>query len=306
MNLRMSRTLSEIYTEAKECRNKYLELTEFENSSKMSILDAFTWVTSACIWSFENILDVFKIDLAKDLQNRINGTPAYFANALLKYQSGDQPVMNNEGTIFAYPNINPSKRIITKVAYYEEDEPGFHDKIIRFKIATGAPGAYSRIDENELVAIRAYLNDLLFAGQHAKVVSRIGDILVPRLIVYYDGAITEDELYQSVENAINNYIANIDFNGVVYAQKIIDSIQAVEHVTDVEVSSEDTDNQGIFMASYDDDNNFIKDDNGNALTKINRYFIPNSGYIKQSSGVGVEADIPLWKDTIIFKLEDNL
>lgn len=302
----MSRTLSEIYAEAKECRNKYLELTEFENSSKMSILDAFTWVTSACIWSFENILDVFKIDLAKDLQNRINGTPAYFANALLKYQSGDQPVMNNEGTIFAYPNINPSKRIITKVAYYEEDEPGFHDKIIRFKIATGSPGAYSRIDENELVAIRAYLNNLLFAGQHAKVVSRIGDILVPRLIVYYDGAITEDELYQAVEIAINNYIANIDFNGVVYAQKIIDSIQAVEHVTDVEVSSEDTDNQGIFMASYDDDNNLIKDDNGNALTKINRYFIPNSGYIKQSSGVGVEADIPLWKDTIIFKLEDNL
>lgn len=61
----MARTLTEIYTVAKQCRDKYLELTEFQNDSKMSILDAFTWVTSSCIWAFENILDVFKVDLAK-------------------------------------------------------------------------------------------------------------------------------------------------------------------------------------------------------------------------------------------------
>lgn len=302
----MARTLSEIYAEAKECRNSYLELTEFENSSKMSIIDAFTWVTSACIWSFENILDVFKIDLAKDLQNRINGTPAYFANALLKYQSGDDLIMNEDGTAFSYPNIDANKRIITKVAYYEEDEPGFHDKITRFKIATGEPGAYARIDDNELISIRAYLNKILFAGQRFKVVSRMGDILVPRIVVYYDGAVTEDDLYKSVEEAISNYIASIDFNGVVYVQKIIDSIQSVNHVTDVEISSDDNDNQGIFVASYDDDNNLIKDDNGNPLVKVGRYFIPNSGYIKQSTGTGAEADILQWKDTIIFKLEDNV
>lgn len=302
----MTRTLSEIYADAKDCRNNYLELTEFENSSKMSILDAFTWVVAACIWTFENILEVFKVDLAKDLQNRINGTPAYFANALLKYQSGDDLVMNEEGTQFSYPNVDVSKRVITKVAYYEEDEVGFHDKIVRFKIATGKPGAYDRIDDNELVAIRAYLNQILFAGQHAKVVSRIGDVLVPRVVVYYDGAVTEDDLYMQIEEALNKYISNIEFNGLVYAQKVIDSIQQVEHVTDVEVSSEDTDHQGIFVACYDDDNNLIKDENGNTLVKIGRYYVPNSGYIKQSSCAGVEKDIPKWRDTIILKLEDNV
>lgn len=302
----MARTLSEIYAEAKDNRNQYLELTEFENSSKMSILDAFTWVTSACIWTFENILEVFKIDLAKDLQNRINGTPAYFANALLKYQSGDELVINEDGTAFSYPNIDPSKRIVTKVAYFEEEEAGFHDKLVRFKIATGKPGAYARIEESELIAIRAYLNQILFAGQHAKVVSRIGDVLIPRVVVYYDGAVTEDELYQAIENALNKYIANIEFNGLVYAQKVIDSIQSVEHVTDVSVSSDDTDHQGIFVAKYDDDNHLIKDEKGNIQTKIGRYYVPNSGYIKQSSCAGEEVDIPLWRDTIILKLEDNV
>lgn len=303
----MARTLSEIYAVAKECRNQYLELTEFENKSKMSVIDAFTWVTSACIWTFENVMDVFKIDLAKDLQNRINGTPAYFANALLKYQSGDDLVMNDEGTTFSYPQVDPTKRIITKVAYYEEDEPGFHDKIVRFKIATGQPGAYSRISDNELVTIRAYLNQILFAGQHARVVSRIGDVLVPRLTVYYDGAVTEDDLYASIEASLNSYIANIDFNGVVYAQKVVDAIQSVEHVTDVKISEKESDHQGIFIASYNDDNNLIyPEGNTDPLVKIDRYFVPNSGYIKQSSVTGVEKDIKPWKETIILKLEDNV
>lgn len=301
----MARTLSEIYAEAKAHRNQYLQLTEFENSSKMSILDAFTWVTSACIWTFENVMDVFKVDLAKDLQNRINGTPQYFANALLKYQSGDDLIMNEEGTAFSYASIDPSKRVVTKVAYYEEDEAGFHDKIVRFKIATGKPGAYDRIEETELIAIRAYLNQILFAGQHARVVSRIGDVLVPRVTVYYDGAVSEDDLYKEVEKALNNYIANIEFNGLVYAQKVIDSIQQVAHVTDVEVTSADTDHKGIFVARYDDDNKLIKDEKGNVLTQIGRYYVPNSGYIKQSSGAGEEKDIPQWRDTIIFKLEDH-
>lgn len=302
----MTRTLSEIYADAKECRNNYLELTEFENDSKMSILDAFTWVVAACIWTFENILEVFKVDIAKDLQYRINGTPSYFANALLKYQSGDDLVMNDEGTQFSYPSVDSSKQIITKVAYYEEEESGFHDKIIRFKIATGNPGEYSRIDENELVSIRAYLNQILFAGQRAKVVSRIGDVLVPRVVVYYDGAVTEDELYNQIESALNNYIHGIDFNGLIYAQKIIDSIQSVEHVTDVEMSSDNNDHEGIFFAHYDDDNNLIQDSDGNTLVKMGRYYVPGSGYIKQSSGTGVEKDIPKWRETIILKLEDNV
>ena len=56
----MARSLTEIYNEAKETRDKYLESTEVTNDSKMSILNAITWTTSACIWVFENIMDTFK------------------------------------------------------------------------------------------------------------------------------------------------------------------------------------------------------------------------------------------------------
>lgn len=305
----MARTLTEIYAVAKSCRDQYLQLTEFQNSSKMSILDAFTWVTSACIWTFENVLDVFKVDLARDLQNRINGTSAYYANAMLKYQHGDELVMNEEGTQFSYPTVDPTKRIITKVAYSENEEIGFHDKELLLKVAKGEPGHYEHLTEDELLSARAYLRQIAFAGTHFVMVSRKGDVLIPRVTVYYDGAVPVEDVYTNIENALNNFIANIDFNGVIYAQKVIDAIQTAEHVVDVYVDNNATDKQGIFVAQYDDGNNLIPKqvvEDGTVISyeeRVTRYFVPNSGYVKESTGQDEEASLPTWRSAIVLKVE---
>ena len=302
----MARTLSEIYKEAVDKRNEYLQLTEFKNDSKMSILDAFTWVVSACIWSFENIMEVFQTDIAVDIQNRINGTPAYYASALLKYQSGDELQVSDDGTTFNYPTVDESKRIITKVSYSEVQEQGFYDKNLIFKLATGDPGSYKRIETDELIAIRAYLKQIAFAGTHLEAVSRKGDILIPRVTVYYDGAVTEDDLYQNIEKALNDIISQVDFNGSVYAQKIIDAIQSAEHVVDVYINPESA-SQGIFVVMYDDDDYLIPvDPNAEKLTyeqRVTRSFVPNSGYVKQSTETGEEAGFQGWRSAMTFVVE---
>lgn len=303
----MARTLTEIYNVAKECRSDYLQLTEFENSSKMSILDAFTWTTAACIWAFENVMDVFKVDLARDLQNRINGTPGYYANALLKFQYGDELQMNEEGTQFSYASVNENKRIITKVAYSENKEEGFFDKELQLKVATGEPGHYERLTDEQLIAARAYMNQIAFAGTHFNMVSRKGDVLIPRVTVYYDGGVTPDEVYANIEKSLNDFIANLPFDGVIYVQKIIDAIQQSEHVTDVYIDSAGTDKQGIFIAQYDDDNNLIEQSNGSVEMKIDRLFVPNSGYIKESTeepGSPEEA-LPCWRKAIVLVIEEQ-
>ncbi len=302
----MARTLSEIYKEAVDKRNEYLQLTEFKNDSKMSILDAFTWVVSACIWSFENIMEVFQTDIAVDIQNRINGTPAYYASALLKYQSGDELQVSDDGTTFNYPTVDESKRIITKVSYSEVQEQGFYDKKLIFKLATGDPGSYKRIETDELIAIRAYLKQIAFAGTHLEAVSRKGDILIPRVTVYYDGAVTEDDLYQNIEKSLNDFISQVDFNGAVYAQKIIDAIQSAEHVVDVYINPESA-SQGIFVVMYDDDDHLIPvDPAADTLTyeqRVTRSFVPNSGYVKQSTETGEEAGFQGWRSAMTFVVE---
>lgn len=293
----MSRTLTEIYNEAVETRNKYLELTELTNDSKMSIINAFTWVTAAAIYSFETLLDVFTTDIAKTFTQRINGTSAYYANAMLKWQYGDDLIINDEGTAFHYTTEDTTKRLITHVSYQEYYNEEFKDNILILKVASGEGRSLSQLSDEELIAARAYLNQIKFAGVKCNVVSRRGDVLVPRLTVYYDGAITKEELYDNIDTALIDFIVNMKFDSLVYSQKIIDAIQKVEHVTDVHIDHEASVEQGIFIAQYNDNNEL------GPLTKIERKCYLASGYAKQSTQQDAESELPTFREAIVIKLE---
>lgn len=293
----MSRTLTEIYNEAVETRNKYLELTELTNDSKMSIINAFTWVTAAAIYSFETLLDVFTTDIAKTFTQRINGTSAYYANAMLKWQYGDDLIINDEGTAFHYATEDTTKRLITHVSYQEYYNEEFKDNILILKVASGEGRSLSQLSDEELIAARAYLNQIKFAGVKCYVVSRRGDVLVPRLTVYYDGAITKEELYDNIDTALIDFIVNMKFDSLVYSQKIIDAIQKVEHVTDVHIDHEASVEQGIFIAQYNDNNEL------GPLTKIERKCYLASGYAKQSTQQDAESELPTFREAIVIKLE---
>jgi hypothetical protein len=293
----MSRTLTEIYNEAVETRNKYLELTELTNDSKMSIINAFTWVTAAAIYSFETLLDVFTTDIAKTFTQRINGTSAYYANAMLKWQYGDDLIINDEGTAFHYATEDTTKRLITHVSYQEYYNEEFKDNILILKVVSGEGRSLSQLSDEELIAARAYLNQIKFAGVKCNVVSRRGDVLVPRLTVYYDGAITKEELYDNIDTALIDFIVNMKFDSLVYSQKIIDAIQKVEHVTDVHIDHEASVEQGIFIAQYNDNNEL------GPLTKIERKCYLASGYAKQSTQQDAESELPTFREAIVIKLE---
>lgn len=293
----MSRTLTEIYNEAVETRNKYLELTELTNDSKMSIINAFTWVTAAAIYSFETLLDVFTTDIAKTFTQRINGTSAYYANAMLKWQYGDDLIINDEGTAFHYATEDTTKRLITHVSYQEYYNEEFKDNILILKVASGEGRSLSQLSDEELIAARAYLNQIKFAGVKCNVVSRRGDVLVPRLTVYYDGAITKEELYDNIDTTLIDFIVNMKFDSLVYSQKIIDAIQKVEHVTDVHIDHEASVEQGIFIAQYNDNNEL------GPLTKIERKCYLASGYAKQSTQQDAESELPTFREAIVIKLE---
>lgn len=295
----MSRSLTDIYNEAVEARNKYLELTELTNDSKMSIINAFTWVVAASIFSFEKLMDVFMLDIATVFNGRINGTSAYYANALLKWQFGDDLTVNEEGTAFHYPTIDETKRIITHVSYQEYYSSEFKDNILILKVATGTGSELTRLTDEELIAARSYLNQIKFAGVKCNVVSRKGDILVPRVTVYYDGGVSKEELYEKIDEALTMFIANMKFDSLIYSQKVIDAIQSVEHVSDVYIDPAASVEQGIFIAQYNDN------DELGELQKIVRKCYMSSGYAKQSTKTGAESELPTFREAIVLKLESE-
>lgn len=288
----MSRTIKDIYNEAVKERNKRLELAEFSNDSKLSIMNGITWAFAAVIYSFETLLDVFTLDISTAINSRVNGTPLFYVNALLQYQKGDELTVREDGLAFGYSEIDETKRIISQVSYSESSSDVNLDNKLILKVAQGEKGHLSPVAGDDLVLITSYLNKIKFAGTRIEVTSSEGDVLIPKLSVYYDGAIRETEIYDLIEEKLNDYMMTIDFDSSIYVSKIIEAIKNAEHVTDVYIDETANPEQGVFIASYDTDGKLM------SPKKIGRMTHTNSGYLKASSKEGQEKDIPGFREAI--------
>jgi hypothetical protein len=295
----MSRTIKDIYNAAVTERNKRLELSEFKSDSKMSVMNGILWVVAAVIYSFETLLDVFAVDITEAINGRINGTPNYYANALLQYQQGDELIVREDGLAFGYAAVDETKRIITQVSYVESTDDQNIDSKLILKVATGTKGNLEAIPAEELVPINAYIGKLKFAGTRVEVISTKGDVLIPRLTVFYDGAIPESEMYDAIEAQLKEYVMNIEFDAAVYVSRLTDAIRKAEHVTDVFIDESATPEQGVFIACHDTDGNI------QPMQRVLRMTYTASGYLKESSGKDEEADLPSFREAIILKVENH-
>lgn len=295
----MSRTIKQIYDEAVLERNKRLELSEFSSDSKLSILNGITWSFAAVVFSFEVLLDLFAVDISRVINNRINGTPTYYINALKQYQRGDELMVREDGLAFGYAETDPTKQIITQASYTESHSDVNMDNKLILKVATGNKGSLHAIDAEELILIQAYINKIKFAGTRAEVTSQEGDVLIPRVSVYYDGAVLEPEVYDLIEEQLNVYMQDISFDSAIYVSDIIAAIRKAEHVTDVYIDTAAIPGQGIFIAPYDSDGHI------GLATKIGRMTHTCSGYLKQSGGTGQESGVPNFRQAIKLILDRN-
>lgn len=295
----MARTIKDIYHEAVAERDRRLELTEFASDSKLSVMNGILWVVAAVIYSFETLLDVFAVDISEAINGRVNGTPDYYANALLQYQQGDELLVREDGLAFGYAAIDESKRIITQVSYAESTDDRNLDSRLILKVATGAKGSLSALTPEQLVPVKAYIGRLKFAGTRIEVISTKGDVLIPRLTVFHDGAVPEAEIYDAIEGKIREYITGVDFDAAVYVSRLTDAVRRAGHVTDVYIDETAVPPQGVFIVPHNADGGL------EAPVRVGRMAHTVSGYLKESSGKDEEAGLPTFREAITLKIESR-
>ena len=274
----MARSINEIYKEIVAEKDKRLELSEYKSDSKVSVINGIAWFVSAAIYSFETIMDTFIIDINDIIKDRINGTPSYYVNAALKYQHGDKLKIKDDGLGFGYEKTDETKRIILKVA-------------------TGTNGKLSPLTEDQLTQVTAYINQIKFAGTYIEVVSRKGDIIIPRLTVFYDGSVMEEAMRSALDDALNKFIMETKFNSAIYVSSIVSCLMAVEHVTDVYMDVNAVPQQGVYIVSYESDGTQSEE------KRVGRMTYASSGFLRESSKEGEEKDIPNFRESIVLKVD---
>ena len=237
-------------------------------------------------------------DMIKAQNDKVQNLLSNVKDALLGF-STDELTVREDGLAFGYAQVDETKRIITQVSYVESTDDSNLDSKLVLKIATGTKGHLEAIPAEELVPINVYIGKLKFAGTRIEVVSCKGDVLVPRLTVFYDGAVPEAEMYDSIETRIRDYIMGIDFDAAVYVSRLTDAIRRAKHVTDVHIDGHAVPEQGVFIASHDTDGHI------QPPQRIARMAYTASGYLKESSGKDEEDGLPNFREAIILKIENH-
>lgn len=242
----MSRSISQIYSEAVAMRNDYLQISQLDSGrseSKLSVINIMTYIMAALIYSYEVLLDTFQVQIAQLIAGRVNGTAAYYAKMAEYFQyNPDTAAMDemefDESTYQAkFKTLDKTHRIIAKAAYESYTETGIIIKVCKDNEDTTSyegGGIYTALSDDELTAFKNYMDEIKFIGAKVYCRSIPGDILsVNATITYDDTYITEDQAFENVKETLINYAQNLDFNGYVYYQSVIDAIQEAEHIVNV-------------------------------------------------------------------------
>lgn len=256
------RSVSQIYSEAVTIRNNYLQLTELNtgrSNSKLSIINLLTYVVAVCIHTYEAVLDLFQVRVAEVLQGRINGTPDWYVKTAQKFQynpvteTGDELVFNEDTLKIEYAKPDTSHRIIEKAAWQTDaNENSLILKVCKAndnsnEVNNGIP--YTQLSEYELTAFRMFIQQIKFVGADIYCESSPGDIITivadkHNPIFYNDSYVTAAQALSGLQQAMIDFANEMEFNGMLYYQSILDVIRKSEHVTDIGNSVK------VYVSSY--------------------------------------------------------
>ena len=233
------RTTQEIYNSLIQIKNADSNLDDLNSTSATALWSLYLFIVAAGISFFEQVLALF----VADLEYQKDTTPIYTAQwwrdrMINFYQfSATDPnigqVKVNDNFEIYYETVDEAARIIEYCAVTQESQ----SRQVTIKVAkdngSGQPEVLS-IDEQ--ASATSFVGSVQGAGLLISTVSFPGDQLFVDIDIYYDGQFAETTTQDNVNNAIIDYLNNIEFDGGVRELSLVDSIQNVPGVSDIVIN----------------------------------------------------------------------
>jgi len=232
----MARSIALIQAQIIAEKTTQTALAGLTSTSQTAIWRLLIFIQAVAINIFEQAQDLFKVEIETLIDSAPAGTDAWIRKKMFEFQySATTPqvvVLNNYAP--TYDPIDENLRIITRCSVKTAA-----NKTVNVKIAVSDPPAAA--SGPQLTAAQGYLNNsgsssalghgIGFAGVQYNVVSYSPDLVYIGGNIKYDGQYSAT-IQTAVIAAINDYFANIEFDGEFVINKMIDYIQAVPGVID--------------------------------------------------------------------------
>lgn len=153
--------------------------------------------------------------------------PAWLADKVKQWQFGSALQVVN-GAI-GYATINTALQIAKAVAVTE-----LNGRTV-VKVAKVSSGVYQPLNSTEKASLSAYLRKVLDCGVSFFIVTEQADLMRLQAAIYYDGVLDVAIVKANVEAVINNFIAQLLFDGVYSIQSMVDALQKIPGVKDIHI-----------------------------------------------------------------------
>jgi hypothetical protein len=200
------------------------EQVSITSTSKVSIWRTWVWIIAYAIFKHEKIVD-------KNAENsRPHNLPWYREQAMNFLDGLSLQWIDGQ---FKYNLVGvedaADRKIIDRVAVLES----LNGELV-FKIATDNAGTIEPVSPDQLLRFKEYMRQIKDAGNRLRFINEPADLIKSVLKIYVDPLIidlTTGKLLSSssdvypVKDAINNFLANLEFNGAFVVGFYQDAIQ---------------------------------------------------------------------------------
>ena len=224
----MARSISTIQETMDAEQALQANLTVLNSPSQTAIYRLWKFIQATIINYFEQLWDLYKVDLETIVSTAAVGTNAWLQKRVFDFQysaSIPQAVAVNSDMSISYPTIDADLQIITRCAIKTTSQ-----RVVLVKVAKSEPPV--ALSGTELSSLSGYLDDINFAGVNYIAISEDSDKIYIKASIYYNGQYSV-VISDNVKTAINAYLSNLPFDGYVKLSSIMDAIQSVEGVTDI-------------------------------------------------------------------------
>ena len=215
-------------------------LSGLNSPSNSAIYTLWKYIVATQMYLQETLWDIFKADLETISDKAIIGSDKWLQDRVMKFQYDavtPQVVEVQSDFSVNYTTVDTTKQIITRASVKTSAS-----RTVNVKVAKEEPPVALTV--GELASLQSYLNNtgdgtyagrgvgIGFAGVRYIASSLASDKLYLDATIYYNGQYT-NVISDTVIEAINNYLANIPFDGTFKLSALVDNIQAVIGVSDL-------------------------------------------------------------------------
>lgn len=234
----MARTVDTIFQSLLAEKSTFASLDGLNDSGINNVQELITKANSDSIvsehilWMYlfanessltEQVFDEHRAEIQAITDEAFVGTPEWLIKTAKEFQYGDLLVVDPITFAIGYDVIDESKQVIGSVAIAE------NSNLVIMKVRGKNSDLLS---SDELTAFNGYINKVKIAGQNIVIWNYSPDTLKLYMTVVYSKQFPLSTIRTNVENAINNYIKNIEFNSYFNVNSMVDKIQAVSGIID--------------------------------------------------------------------------